>query len=169
MMRRSPDLANSRGSARIGRAGATAQPGCIVDETFEFGHPLFLLKGTLTFLVAIWPVTFVLLVAAAVGLGSLLDQKSVPLARGLWALAPYAIVLAVLALGVARHDQGRGPGAWEVDALRALVLLHVPLAAVLLWRGKGMRVFLGTSSALAAWVTMAVGFMSFMSVTGARF
>jgi hypothetical protein len=87
--------------------------------------------------------------------------------RSLWLLLPFAVPVAILAYGVVFAYDGPVWSAppWRRAVVAGLIGAHLPLAALLLWRLRGIRLVVLGVSAIQLWLSLCAGFMAVMSVT----
>jgi hypothetical protein len=83
--------------------------------------------------------------------------------RELALLIPFVTAPVLLAWGTMFADT---PNQWPVHMLPAILILHLSITAVLIWRGRGHRLLAVSTGLLATWCAFWSWFIAGMSVTG---
>jgi hypothetical protein len=81
--------------------------------------------------------------------------------------APFLITVAILFVGtIMRHEGVNSPSIWPQYVVFALALLHLPLAAFLIYYFKNFRWFEVCANVFQMWCSWWVYFVALMSVSG---
>jgi hypothetical protein len=140
---------------------------------FQRQHFLELATGALSVMRLFFPVTIVVVcfwICGLIATGRHLLERSLRLFH--LCLVPGALTVAVLFVGVAFEYHGPvppPPGGSEAlpnYLIVALVLAHLPLAALLIWRSGKQWPIVAASSAFWLWATLCASLMAGMLVTG---
>ena len=84
-----------------------------------------------------------------------------------WCLLPACLTLGLLVVGtVFAHGNSSPPPAYPVWLVLGLVLAHLPLSGVLVWRAGDQWPLVAASSAVWGWVSACAALVAGMSVTG---
>lgn len=89
-------------------------------------------------------------------------------ARELLVLLPFVTWLLLLVWGTfMRHENSQTLAPhWPSYVVGAVLLSHIPVSALVIWKTRGVRLVAGASSLLAGWCALCAAFIAGMSVTG---
>jgi hypothetical protein len=134
---------------------------------------LELATGTLAFIAYFFPVTVVVAVfwvCGVVATGGRIKQRPVRLVAR--CVIPSALTIGVLIVGVVCCYRGPPPWAdgkppvFPEYLIGGLVLAHLLLGGLLVWRSGGQWPVIAASSAVWAWASMCASIVAGMSVSG---
>jgi hypothetical protein len=126
-----------------------------------------MLSGTLAFLVYFFPISLGVAVLWLRGLLTVVRHSiGQPGRVAGWCLLPACLTIGLLVVGTVFANDGSRPSAHSVWLVGGLVMAHLPLSGVLVWRARDQWPLVAASSAVWGWVSVCAALVAGMSVTG---
>jgi hypothetical protein len=130
---------------------------------------LFLARQMWSALTWFTPVTIGLLVLLVAAVAYTHAWRRVPCrARELLVLVPFLTCIVLLAWGTfMKHEDSHTLAPhWLSYMVAAILIFHIPISVVVIWKTKGYRLLASVSCLFAGWCALCAVFIAGMSVTG---